>query len=159
MMHLPFVAAAAVLAIDQASKAIVLLVLQLDQVGRIDVLPPFLVFQMGWNFGINFGLLNSGSELMRWILIGIAVAVAAFLLVWSVRTKISEFERICAGALAGGALGNAVDRVFHGAVVDFLNMSCCGINNPFVFNLADVAIVVGAGGLVMFGMIKPGKVD
>ena len=58
--------------------------------------------------------------------------------------------------LIGGALGNVVDRVVYGAVADFLNMSCCGIENPFAFNVADVAIFVGAIGLVLFtGKDKP----
>ena len=55
-----------------------------------------------------------------------------------------------AGLLIGGALGNVVDRVLYGAVADFLNMSCCGIENPFAFNVADVAIFAGAIGLVLF---------
>ena len=50
----------------------------------------------------------------------------------------------------GGALGNVVDRVLHGAVADFLNMSCCGINNPYAFNIADISIFIGAIGLVIF---------
>jgi signal peptidase II len=57
---------------------------------------------------------------------------------------------ICVGLLVGGALGNALDRVIYGAVVDFLNMSCCGINNPYAFNVADIFIFVGAIGLAIF---------
>jgi signal peptidase II len=53
--------------------------------------------------------------------------------------------------LVGGALGNVVDRVLYGAVADFLNMSCCGIENPYAFNVADVTIFVGAFGLILFG--------
>ena len=55
-----------------------------------------------------------------------------------------------AGLLVGGALGNVVDRGFYGYVLDFLNMSCCGVNNPFVFNVADVFIFLGAILLVLF---------
>jgi len=54
---------------------------------------------------------------------------------------------IAGGFLIGGALGNVVDRVLYGAVADFLNMSCCGIENPFAFNVADIAIFIGAIGL------------
>ena len=60
-----------------------------------------------------------------------------------------------AGLLIGGALANVVDRLLYGFVLDFLNMSCCGINNPFVFNLADVFIFAGALGLVLFDGKKP----
>ena len=49
--------------------------------------------------------------------------------------------------MVGGAMGNVIDRVFYGAVADFLNMSCCGINNPYAFNVADIAIFIGAVGL------------
>ena len=52
------------------------------------------------------------------------------------------------GLVIGGALGNVFDRLYHGAVVDFLNMSCCGINNPFSFNIADVWVFAGAFGLI-----------
>jgi signal peptidase II len=53
--------------------------------------------------------------------------------------------------VVGGALGNAADRIVHGAVADFLNMSCCGIRNPYAFNVADIAIFAGAVGLALFG--------
>ena len=52
--------------------------------------------------------------------------------------------------IVGGALANALDRVIYGAVADFLNMSCCGIQNPFTFNIADIFIFAGAFGLVFF---------
>ena len=58
---------------------------------------------------------------------------------------------IAGGLLIGGALGNVFDRLVHGAVADFLNMSCCGIVNPFAFNLADVAVFAGALALVFWG--------
>jgi signal peptidase II len=57
---------------------------------------------------------------------------------------------VSAGLLIGGALGNVVDRVLYGAVADFLNMSCCGIENPYTFNVADIAIFAGAIGLIFF---------
>ena len=47
-------------------------------------------------------------------------------------------------------MGNVVDRLIYGAVADFLNMSCCGIENPFAFNVADIAVFAGALGLVVF---------
>ena len=60
-------------------------------------------------------------------------------------------QAIGAGAIIGGALGNVWDRVRFGAVADFINMSCCGIANPFAFNLADAAIFGGAALLVLAG--------
>ncbi|MES2542698.1 MAG: signal peptidase II, partial [Pseudomonadota bacterium] len=57
---------------------------------------------------------------------------------------------LAGGFLVGGALGNIIDRIAYGAVADFLNMSCCGIENPYAFNVADIAIFAGALGLVIF---------
>ena len=54
---------------------------------------------------------------------------------------------LAGGLLLGGALGNVIDRLLYGAVADFLNMSCCGISNPYAFNVADISIFVGAVGL------------
>ena len=123
--------------------------------GNIDVLPPLLVFKYGENRGINFGLFQGDSDTARWVLIGISLAVAIGVLIWLMRTTPSKLMLFCGGLLIGGALGNVVDRLLYGYVLDFLNMSCCGINNPFVFNLADVFIFAGAIGLVLFEGKKP----
>ncbi len=66
------------------------------------------------------------------------------------RDNPGSLVRISTGLLVGGALGNVVDRLVYGAVADFLNMSCCGVDNPFSFNVADVAIFAGAIGMVLF---------
>ncbi|MEM1130672.1 MAG: signal peptidase II, partial [Pseudomonadota bacterium] len=102
------------------------------------------------NEGINFGLLSDFPETLRWALIVISVAVVLWLAIWSWRVD-RRIVAVCAGLLAGGALGNALDRLLYGAVADFLNMSCCGIDNPFAFNIADIAIFAGAIGLILFG--------
>jgi signal peptidase II len=84
---------------------------------------------------------------MRWVLTVLAVAISAALVVWVWRragTSGAGALALGAGIVAGGALGNAWDRIQYGAVADFLNMSCCGINNPYAFNVADVAIFAGA---------------
>jgi signal peptidase II len=64
---------------------------------------------------------------------------------------------MAAAFLIGGAAGNVIDRLLYGAVADFLNMSCCGIDNPYAFNVADVAIFVGAVGLVLFTNFASGE--
>ncbi|QFT74370.1 signal peptidase II [Ruegeria sp. THAF33] len=149
--RLLFWAALAAFAIDQISKYLVVHVMRVaDQPGGIDVVPPLLVFKYGENRGINFGLFQGNSEAARWILIGISVAICVGVLVWLGRAAHSGLMLFCGGLLIGGALANVVDRVLYGFVLDFLNMSCCGINNPFVFNLADVFIFAGAIGLVLF---------
>jgi signal peptidase II len=135
---------------DQLSKYLVLHWAGLIEHGVIEVVPPFLVFRLGYNTGINFGLMAGGPELTRWILIGIAFAISAWLWWWAKTGLTRGIALISAGAVIGGAFGNALDRLLQGAVVDFLNMSCCGIQNPFAFNVADVGIVVGALGLLFF---------
>ncbi|MBF9029571.1 signal peptidase II [Rhodobacterales bacterium HKCCE3408] len=136
--------------IDQASKYAVVHGMNLDQRMLIEVWPPFLVFRMGWNTGINFGLFDHDAEVMRWVLIGVAVAISSWLLLWGRHGLRRPIAQVAAGLVIGGALGNALDRLVYGAVADFLNMSCCGIQNPFAFNVADVAIFLGAAGLIFF---------
>lgn len=137
-------------ALDQMTKLGVLFGLNLPDRGEIDVLPPWLVFRMAWNRGINFGLLGSESGLTRWLLIAVALAISAWVIAWVRKEPGNRLAQLSAGLLVGGAIGNVVDRLAYGAVADFLNMSCCGIENPYAFNVADVAIFAGALGLVVF---------
>lgn len=132
---------------DQITKFFVVEYLDLKMKLAIDVLPPFVNFRMAWNEGINFGLF--GDFDLRWFLIAISIAISAWVLWWG-RNFTSWFGAFLVGCIVGGALGNTVDRVVYGAVADFLNMSCCGWRNPFSFNVADIAIFVGAFGLVLF---------
>lgn len=140
--------AVVVFVIDQVSKNVVVHGLGLIEKQRIDVFPPFLVFRMAWNHGINFGLL-SGAD-MRWLLVAVALAISGVVVYWVWRDRGGRWMQISAGLLVGGALGNVVDRILYGAVADFLNMSCCGISNPYAFNVADIAVFAGAVGLVIF---------
>jgi len=138
------------IAIDQLSKYLVVHLLDLARLIKIDVLPPWLNFRMAWNTGVNFGVLPSN----RWLLIAIALMISSVILWWVRRTPGGVWQKIAAGLLVGGALGNVLDRLIYGAVADFLNMSCCGINNPYAFNIADIAVFAGALGLVVFSNPK-----
>jgi signal peptidase II len=73
------------------------------------------------------------------------------------QNRFGKWAEISAGILVGGALGNVIDRLAYGYVADFLNMSCCGIENPYSFNIADIAIFAGALGLVVFTQNKAAK--
>jgi signal peptidase II len=142
--------AIAVFVLDQATKYLVVHALDLARVLAIDVWPPFLNLRMAWNYGINFGLFAGESDWVRWVLIALALAISAWVCVWSRREAHRPLVQVSAGLLVGGALGNVVDRVVYGAVADFLNMSCCGFQNPYAFNVADITIFAGAIGLALF---------
>lgn len=146
--------------LDQATKYYVVHWLGLinEPSGRIIVYPPFLEFRMAWNRGVNFGI-GAGYD-MRWVLIGVAVAISVGVIGWLWKAGGTRNMMIAAGLLVGGAIGNVVDRVIYGAVADFLNMSCCGIDNPYAFNVADIAIFAGGIGLAFLsedGGSKPSR--
>ena len=133
--------------LDQASKYIVVHGMQLYQVVYIEVWPPFLNFLYGENFGINFGLF--GDSINRWVFVGLA-AVICLTVLWWMRQPQPKLAQFGSGLLIGGAIGDVIDRIWFGYVQDFLNMSCCWINNPFSFNVADIFIFAGAIGLAFF---------
>ena len=137
------------LGLDQLSKVAIVHMLGLKTLIVVEVWRPYLVLRMGWNRGINFGLFSADGDAGRWVLIAISVIICA-VVIWWVRSETRALAWVSAGLLVGGALGNVVDRVIYGAVADFLNMSCCGFDNPYVFNLADIAIFAGAGGMILF---------
>lgn len=148
-MRALWLSALAAFAVDQVSKVVVVHWMDLQNRLALDLLPPYLVFRMGWNEGINFGVLAGSHDLMRWLLIAVALGITALLVNWA-RGFSRPIAHVSAGLVIGGALANALDRLVYGAVADFLNMSCCGIANPYSFNLADVFIFAGAAGLVVW---------
>ncbi|MDB6178924.1 signal peptidase II [Paracoccus sp. Z330] len=149
----------AIIALDQALKYLVVHILRLDQIRNLDVFPPWLNLRMAWNQGVNFGLMSSDQGMMRWVLIAIAALICTWVWVWIWRSNAGFLARIAAGLLIGGALGNVIDRIYYGAVADFLNMSLPFWQNPYSFNVADIAIFAGAIGLVLVpqGPEKPKK--
>lgn len=149
-MRLAGLVAGGIFLLDQATKLAVVQGLNLIERGGIDVFAPYLQFRMAWNRGINFGLFAHDAEVMRWVLVAVALAVSVWVWLWVRREGATRWTAISAGLLVGGALGNVVDRLIYGAVADFLNMSCCGIENPYAFNVADISIFAGAIGLVLF---------
>ena len=143
-------AAGLVLAADQASKAWIVHCLNLPEIGSIRLLP---VLNLTWveNRGITFGLLNGGGGLGPALLVLVALAVVVALLVWLWRSE-RVLVAIALGAVAGGAVGNVIDRLRLGYVVDFIHAHAWGWS-WYVFNLADAAIVCGVGALVLDGML------
>ena len=141
---------------DRITKWIV--VDYLDLAGRfyIEVFPPYINFAMAWNRGMNFGLFNGDNPVTRYVLIALAAIIVVGVIIWT-RDKKGWLIPISSGLLIGGALGNVVDRFIYGAVADFLNVTCCGLNNPYAFNIADISIFAGAFGLLLWGDRKPSQ--
>jgi lipoprotein signal peptidase len=141
------------LAADQGSKYAILHVLDLPERGIVPVLPPLVEFAMTWNHGVTFGLLQAGRGLGQIALAGMAIAVVAGLLVWLRRAE-TLITSLALGAIAGGALGNVVDRLRFGMVVDFVHLHWGGFDPfPFVFNLGDSAIVLGVTTLLLESLL------
>ncbi len=127
--------------LDRCSKIVILRWLDLESLQVMPAFPPYLRFVMAWNRGVNFGWLSEFDA--RWMFVGLSLVVSVGL-AWWVRRTSGWMMPLAAGMVIGGALGNAYDRVFFGAVADYINMSCCGIDNPYSFNVADVWIFGGA---------------
>lgn len=142
------IGALTVFALDQISKIVVVHWLDLASINVIPVAPPYLVFVMALNEGMNFGMLSDKGN--RWLFVALALAVTLAMALW-VRTTRGWIMPLAMGFVVGGALGNALDRAVYGMVADFLNVSCCTIRNPYSFNVADIFIFLGAGVLVVFG--------
>lgn len=144
-----FAVAAISCLIDQASKLYLLFVYDLPGKGPLR-LGPFFDFVFTRNTGISYGLFQTDSALGQWVLLGLKAAAVIALWVWLARTR-DRLIALSLGLIIGGAVGNAIDRVAYGWVVDFVFFHVSGFNwrfNWYVFNLADVAIVAGVIGLL-----------
>ena len=137
------------LTLDQLSKWFVVFYLDLEQKLYLNLNNQFINFYMAWNKGINFGLLEGDSTVQAYILTAISIIISLAFFVW-LRNSKRFLMQILASLVIGGALGNAIDRLLYGAVADFINVTCCGIRNPYSFNLADVFIFIGLIGLLIF---------
>ena len=141
--------ALAIFVADQASKAFILYGIDLPLYGRIDLLP-VLSLTMVWNRGVTFGLLTGTGWLSQAALAAMALVVVAALTVWLRRAE-TRITAVALGAVAGGAIGNVLDRLRFGAVVDFIHAHVGGWS-WYVFNVADAAIVCGVAALVLDGL-------
>jgi signal peptidase II len=138
-----FVAAFLVFVFDQAMKWVVTYPLNLEgQPGQTIHITGF--FNLKWveNTGVSLGLLSAGNEMARWLLVAMTAAIAAFVAVWMWRERRRD-DSLALALILGGALGNILDRLRFGYVVDFADLHF-GEWRPFlVFNVGDAAITVG----------------
>ena len=133
--------ALAIFLADQATKWIVTYVLQLQQQREIEVLP---IFTLRWveNRGVSMGLLTASTDTARWLLVGLTAAIAAFVFAWLWREK-NRGDVVALSLVLGGALGNILDRIRFGYVVDFADLHFGDISPFLVFNVGDAAITIG----------------
>ena len=136
-----FITALAIFVADQVSKWIITGPLDLERVQQIVLLP---IFNFTWvqNFGISLGLAQAQNDTQRWLLVAATAAIAAAVAWWIGREK-QAGDRLALGLVLGGALGNIVDRVRFGYVVDFLDLHFGEVRPFYVFNVADAAISIG----------------
>lgn len=137
------VVAGGIFLLDQLVKYIVTVPLQLQSRGYegIEIVP---IFKLRWleNRGVSMGFLHADTDTARWLLVALTVAIALFVAIWMWREKARQ-DVLALGLILGGALGNIVDRVRLGFVVDYADLHF-GEWRPFlVFNLADAAITIG----------------
>jgi signal peptidase II len=133
--------AAFVFAADQLVKWVVMELLQLQQRGEIGLLP---IFRLRWveNRGVSMGLLTADSDTARWGLVAMTAAIALFVAFWMWREKRRD-DALALSLVLGGALGNIVDRVRFGYVVDYADLHFGSVSPFLVFNVADAAITIG----------------
>ena len=140
--RLGFAVAFFVLILDQLVKWAITHPLGLNQIGDQLVLLPIFNFTYTQNEGISLGLLNATNPVGRWLLVLVTAAIAVAVAVWIGRER-NRLDRIALGMVLGGALGNILDRVRFGYVVDFADLHF-GAWRPFlVFNVGDAAISIG----------------
>jgi signal peptidase II len=166
MLRFGLTISAIVFVVDQIAKHLILEVLHFSPVGCLQggygcgfiELTPFFDLQMVWNRGVSFGLLRANEELARWGLVALSFVISGVFL-WWLKGAARRLTAAALGLVIGGALGNVVDRIRFGAVADFLDFN--GLWFPWVFNVADAAITVGAillaVDMVFFTESEPGK--
>jgi signal peptidase II len=139
--NLAYITAIIIFVADQLTKWFVSVPLALQARGQIELLP---IFNLTWveNNGISLGLLNATTPTGRWMLVAMTAAIAIGVAWWITREE-KRGDQLALSLVLGGALGNIVDRVRHGYVVDFADLHF-GAFRPFlVFNVADAAISIG----------------
>lgn len=157
-MSAPFrfglVAAIVTLVLDQASKLWLLFVFDIGRRGAVK-LTPFFDLVLAWNPGISFGWLQNDSPLAQIALLIVKAVAVIVLAIWMARSR-TILATVALGLIIGGAIGNAIDRLAYGAVVDFalFHVRIGGKDfNWYVFNLADVAIVAGVAALLYDSLV------
>jgi signal peptidase II len=145
--------ALAVFGLDQLVKWIVTGPLGINHVGDQLYLLPFFQLTYTQNNGISLGLLNATTDIGRWMLVALTSAIAVGVAYWMGREK-NRLDQVALGMVLGGALGNILDRMLHGYVVDFADLHF-GAWRPFlIFNVGDAAISIGVVILLLSAFVS-----
>lgn len=145
--QLGLITALATFVVDQAHKWYMMLVFFAESTSRAPLLP-FVDAKLKMNTGVSFSMLDSDGYSWQLALSAFALAASLGLWVWLVRGPTNKLTAVSLGLIIGGALGNALDRVLVGAVIDYFIPHAWGYDWPTVFNIADMAIVAGVVGLL-----------
>ena len=137
-----YLTALGILVADQISKWIVTGPLGLIREGQQVLLLPIFDFTRVHNRGISLGLAQAQNDTQRWLLVAMTAAIAV-VVAWWIRREDKSGDRIALGLVLGGAIGNIIDRVRFGYVVDFLDLHFGEVRPFYVFNVADAAISIG----------------
>ena len=151
--RLGLLAAVLAFAADQASKTWLLRGFDLPGRSPFRVAPGFDLV-MAWNRGVSYSLLTSDTDTGRYLLVGATLLATVALALW-LRRSVTLPTCLALGLLIGGALGNLVDRIAYGAVVDFVSLHAAGYH-WYVFNGADCAITAGVALLLLEWVLVPG---
>ena len=154
MKRLGYTLAALVFVVDQLVKYWIVHVVHLQERGWVPVTPWLTLTWVG-NIGVSMGLFPAGSDTMRWLLVAGTGAIAALVGVWIAREQVRG-DVVALGLVLGGALGNIVDRVRLGYVVDFVHVAYGWFDFKYVFNVADAAISVGVALLLVRAFVGRG---
>jgi signal peptidase II len=144
-------AAFVVAALDQLSKAAILGFFAGQVFGAPERITPFFNLVLTYNRGMSFGFFNNGAGMNALFFSLVAAVIVAVLVYWLSRVE-SPFLAIAIGLVIGGAVGNVIDRIRFGAVVDFLDFYVGSWHWP-AFNIADSAICVGVAAIVVDGLL------
>lgn len=127
--------------LDQVTKWIITTPLSLEAKGVIEIIS---FFDLRWaeNCGISLSMFASCTDTTRWTLVAVTAAVAAAVAFWMTREK-ARGDVIALAMILGGALGNIVDRVRFGFVVDFADLHIGDFRPFMIFNVADACITIG----------------
>lgn len=147
------VLALVILIADRITKYWIVEVYDLPLRRSVEVLP-FFNLTMVWNRGVSFGMFGGGA-VSPWVLLAIVIVIVAFLMVWMARAT-GLLLTWALGLIVGGALGNGIDRVVYGAVADFFDFHAWGWHF-WAFNIADAAISIGVGLLLLDAFFGSGR--